>query len=144
MFVCACYRAGVCLDFHCKDFTFGIRKEKRSQIQIILVLYCTDHLDKSAGLFVLGKSPAVLFQEFKSVNSNRPTDTVTSRVFLCFPSMENRGSNGGSIGKPWITWDWRSIQIQLPDPKRLACEMKGKHEAKTVLVHDLEKPANGI
>lgn len=58
MFVCAHYGAGVCLDFHCKDFAFGIRKGKKKgpKIQIIiLVLNCADHLGKSARLFEVGK-----------------------------------------------------------------------------------------
>lgn len=29
MFVCSHYKAGVCLEFHCKDLTFGIREKEK-------------------------------------------------------------------------------------------------------------------
>lgn len=96
MFVCAHYGAGVCLDFHCKDFAFGITKVKKkvpkfksSSLFYIVQITWASQLDSLR----LGKSCDVVsgVQICCTTVLKRPADIVTSHLFLWFPSMEKWG-----------------------------------------------------
>lgn len=79
MFVFVHYIAGVYLDFHRKDFTLGNRK-KWSQIQIILVLYGVDHLDRLAGLFVFGEDLWCYFRNPDQLNNSFKSTSWCSHI----------------------------------------------------------------